>query len=534
MIGALLLGCGGSLSALGLAALSAWLITRAWQMPPILYLSVAITAVRALGISRGLFRYLERLATHDLALRAMSAARSRIFVALASGRGAYAVSLGRGDILSRTGNDIDDVGNALIRGVLPVGIAAVTDIAAVGIMASVSWSAALVLAIALVVSGLVAPWFTARGARRIVTSGSAARERLADTVTSALWHADELTVARRRTAVLDDARRADRAIARAADRGIRWQAAGAAVTPFAVGVSVVAACLIGIDLAGSGVSPMTLGVLILLPLSAFESTVPLSEAGLQFEQSRQAATRLVALIDDSGTSELTATDVEEWPTRDDVAVDPRPVSLECRELRWGWTSETTRGPLDLTLAPGSRIAIVGPSGVGKTALLLTMSGLLAPQHGSVVVDGSTLDESVCFFADDAHVFATSVLENIRVARGDATDVDVGHALDAAGLGEWVAGLPDGLSTVLTGGAESLSGGQRRRLLLARALVHRAPIVLLDEPTEHLDASDTDVMLRQLLASDGQLFDASKTVVVVTHQLPAEHGADRVIELGEDQ
>ncbi|MBX4377632.1 ATP-binding cassette domain-containing protein, partial [Mycobacterium tuberculosis] len=96
-----------------------------------------------------------------------------------------------------------------------------------------------------------------------------------------------------------------------------------------------------------------------------------------------------------------------------------------------------------------------------------------------------------------------------------------EALVAVGLGDWMAGLPDGLDTVLTGGAEAMSGGQRRRLLLARALVDRAPIVLLDEPTEHLDADDSEQLLRHMLAPDAGMFGPDRTVVVVTHQLPAD-------------
>ena len=206
----LLLGVGGALSALGLAALSAWLITRAWQMPPVLYLSVAITAVRALGISRGLFRYLERLATHDLALGAMASARTRVYVALASGSPAYSVTLRRGDLLTRTGDDIDEIGNALIRGLIPIGVGLTTSVAAVIIMALVSPWAALVLAVALLVSGVLAPWLAARGSARSIADAAAATTRSAEATTTALWHASELVVARRRDAVLAAASTADR------------------------------------------------------------------------------------------------------------------------------------------------------------------------------------------------------------------------------------------------------------------------------------------------------------------------------------
>jgi ATP-binding cassette subfamily C protein CydC len=123
-----------------------------------------------------------------------------------------------------------------------------------------------------------------------------------------------------------------------------------------------------------------------------------------------------------------------------------------------------------------------------------------------------------FFAEDAHLFDTTVRDNLLVARGDATDGELTAALRAVGLGDWLSNLPDGLSTLVTGGASSVSAGQRRRLLLARAIVCDLPIVLLDEPTEHLDAEDADRLLCELLAEDA-LFPPTRTVVVATHHLP---------------
>ena len=137
---------------------------------------------------------------------------------------------------------------------------------------------------------------------------------------------------------------------------------------------------------------------------------------------------------------------------------------------------------------------------------MTLAGLLSPCEGSVTLDGQPvqfIDEHdmvsrVGFFAEDAHVFATTVRDNLLVARGDCTDDELVDALHRVGLREWLGRLPDGLATVLTGGAQALSAGQRRRLLLARALLSRVPIVLLDEPTEHLDAYDATPILAALL------------------------------------
>ncbi|GED96860.1 thiol reductant ABC exporter subunit CydC [Gordonia crocea] len=519
-------GVGGSLSALGLAALSAWLITRAWQQPPILALSIAITAVRLLGITRGLFRYLERLAIHDVALRAMSTAREKVYLALANGNAAATVSIRRGDLLARTGADVDEIGDALVRAVLPVAVAAVTGVVAVAIMAVVAPIAAVVLAVALIAAGVAAPVLAARGAADVADAAVVGRAQVADATMLVLDHGAELAVAGRREAVLDEVATAQDRVADAADRGARLQALAAAATPLGMGLTVVAACLIAVSLASGGdPSPMRLGVLILVGLSAFDTITPLASAGVAWQHSRAAAQRVLDLVGDPVTWSQESAEAADVPRHRD------PVRLVVDGLEWGWRDGAVLGgPLDAVIEPGGRIAVVGASGVGKSTLLLTLAGLLAPRSGAVVTRGLD-DEDVdlaaatLYCAEDAHLFATSVRENLLVGRGDATEAEMRDALDTVGLGEWLAGLPDGLETTFDGGAAAVSGGQRRRLLLARALLNTSPVVLLDEPTEHLDAEDSADLLRAAL---GDLFGPTRIVVVVTHHLP--EGIDADLEL----
>jgi len=155
------------------------------------------------------------------------------------------------------------------------------------------------------------------------------------------------------------------------------------------------------------------------------------------------------------------------------------------------------------LERGARLAVTGPSGAGKTTLLMKMA-----ENPS----------KAAFFAEDAHLFATTVRDNLLVARGDATAEQLRNVLWQVGLGSWLEALPDGLSTLLVGGGAAVSAGQRRRLLVARALISTVPTVLLDEPTEHLDAADGNRLLTELL-TPGALFPADRTVVVATHHLP---------------
>ncbi|WP_278264870.1 ATP-binding cassette domain-containing protein [Nocardia sp. AG03] len=606
-------------SGLGLAALAAWLIARAWQMPPVLDLSVAVVAVRALGISRGLCRYLERLATHDVALRAMTSARTSVYRTLAhadiwwwrdpqraagvlgrassralptdevedgpqwwtSGEpgGVTAGSgreLRRGDVLVRVGADIDDLGAVVVRVFVPVAVAVVLSLAAVGLIAIISPLAAVILAVALGVSGVLAPWLSAVAGREAERAVRVDRGDFTAEAMTVLDHAAELRVAGRLDAALQQADTASRRAVAAEDKAASHSAWAAAATPLAIGVSALGALLVGIAAYGptgglpGGMTPMALTILVLVPLSAFEAVAALPTAATTLTTSRAALHRLqqaergnTAPVPEAGPRTAVA-------TRTTVAVRGTAVTASTtasmREVASGTGVDTSeaagtaiasvrdaasgtavvvggaaRGAADTAsraadggtaiageaggdvaewaegLPHGRRVVVVGPSGAGKTTLLMAWAGLL-----------DTPREGVTFFAEDAHLFGTSLLENLRVARGDLTEETAENALRAVGLGDWLETLPKGLHTTLTGGAAAVSGGQRRRILLARALVSRAHTLLLDEPTEHLDAAEGEHLLRALLDADSGLVDPDRTVVVVTHQLPTDHRADTVV------
>ncbi len=456
-------------SALALAGVSAWLITRAWQMPPVLDLSVAVVAVRALGISRGVFGYCERLASHDTALRAAGAAREQLYARLACGPIDAVMRRHSGELVARVGANVDELSDVLVRAVLPIAVAAVLGLAATAVIAVISPAAATVLAVCLLIAGVAAPWLGARAATATEQVAALHHSQRDTAAMVALEYAPELRVSGRLAGVITEAERQQRDWGHAVDRAAAPAALASALPTAAIGASVFGAVVAGITLASTA-APTTVAILMLLPLSAFEATTALPGAAVQLARSRIAARRLLSLTDPD-------------------CVDTRP-------------------PVpSVQLEPGDRLAVTGPSGSGKTTLLMTLAGLLPVETPSEAV----------FFAEDAHIFSTTVRDNLLVVRGDATDDELRSALRRVGLGRWLDALPDGLSTVLVGGAAAVSAGQRRRLLLARALLSTAPTVLLDEPTEHLDAADGQQILTELL-TPGALFPAERTVVVATHHL----------------
>jgi ATP-binding cassette, subfamily C, bacterial CydC len=502
-------------SALALAGVSAWLITRAWQMPPVLDLSVAVVMVRTFAISRAVLHYCERLATHDTALRAAGAARAQIYHRLAHGPASAAVRLHSGELVARVGADVDELADVLVRALVPIGVATVLALAATVAVGVISLPAATVLAICLLIAGLVAPRLAGRAA---ATQEEIARQHHSERDRSAmiaLEHAPELRVAGVLPDVIAESQRRQHAWGAALDAATRPAAIAEAVPTAAIGASVLGAVAAGIGMA-STVAPTTLAVLMLLPLSAFEAMTPLPSAAVQLTRSRIAAGRLL---------NLAPADHPAAPTKP----SPRRASTGrlSVDVCSGHADSARSTRVRLDLPPGARLAVTGVSGSGKTTLLMTLAGLVPALHGKVMLDDTDLNQfdegelhrAVTFFAEDAHIFATTVRDNLLVVRGDCQDDELVAALDSVGLSGWLTGLPEGLSTVLTGGAQAVSAGQRRRLLLARAVLSPAQIVLLDEPTEHLDAIDAERILRDLLGPNPRLMSPKRTVVVATHHLP---------------
>lgn len=532
VVAAVLAGAGSLGSAVALAAVSAWLIARASQMPPVLSLSVAAVAVRTFGVSRGLLRYLERLLSHDVALRGMATLRTSLYRLLSAGDGAALLSVRRGDLLARVGADVDAVGDVVVRGLLPAAVAAVVGAGSVALLGALLPAAGAALAACLLVAGVLAPWLATRGARRAEELSAAGRARVAAVAASLLDGAAELTVAGRVEPLVAELREAEAQVARAADEGARPTALGAALQPAATGLAVLWALVLGIPATTTGaLPPVELAVVVLTPLAAFEAVSLLPAAAVQVLRSREAARRVMALLDGTGAGGRTAPPAALGAA---LPCEAAPALL-ARGAAVGRPGAPVlvRG-LDLELRPGRSVAVVGPSGIGKTTLLLTLAGLLRPVAGTVAVAGVDVADLaradaarvVALVTEDAHVFDTTVLENLRVARGDVTAEEAARALRDVGLGPWLEALPDGLDTVLGSDAARVSGGERRRLLLARALLSPAPLLLLDEPTEHVDEGATDLLVALL---DGTLAPG-RGVLVVTHRTAGTEAADEVIAL----
>ena len=516
-------------AAVSLLAVSSWLITRAGDMPPIMYLNMAIVGVRFFALARASFRYVERLSSHDAAFRSLSTLRVAMYRRLVPLAPDGLARTRRGDLLSRLVADVDQLQDLPLRVIQPVVIALVVGLGSVIAVWMILPPAGFALLIALVLAGL-----TGTVLQSMLASGSdralaGVRAQLDDTVMDVVSRLDVLSAFGALDGRMKDVARADRELRDVQLRRAVSSGAVAAVLSLIAGLATLIALWISVphlvfptdanETPGLGwgvFSGPYLAIVVLVPMAVFEVFQTLPQALGVWRAVKTSATRVSEVTPETIPSEIPRENMS-LPMANLGSFD----SLELTGVSAAWPGADTPAlhPLSLTLRAGECLLVEGHSGSGKTTLAHVLVRFLdhSGQYSINGVDVRSLSveqvrEYVGLVEQSPHMFAQSIRQNLLFAHPTANDQELMNALNRVGLSEWVT-QRGGLDAQVGEKGALVSGGQAQRLALARALLHDFPVLVLDEPTANVDPGQADALIRDVL-------EASKSdhraVIVISH------------------
>ena len=524
---AVVLGALALVFGIALMATAGYLISRAAEQPPVLALTTIVVLIRFFALARPLARYLERLTSHDVTLRALGRIRSTVFRSIEPLAPAELDAYRRGDLVTRMVADIDALQGIYLRGIGPPLVALAVAVVCVVAAALVLPAAAAVLALGLAAAGVAVPLVAAGLGRHVGQRQAGARADLTADLVELLRGAPELVAFGRDDDALRRVRDSDARLARLGRRDAFVAGLADALGIAVAGLTTVGVLAVAVSAHDAGaLDRVLIAALALLAFSSFDSVAPLPSAARELGATLASGSRVLELVD------------REAQVVDPAAPRQAPagsatIALEGVTARYPSQGEPALVSFDLRIEPGRRVALVGPSGAGKTTVTNLLLRFLDPVQGRVTIDGVDLRElrqedvraTFALAGQDAHVFDSSIRENLRLVRPSATDDELLAVLARAKLADWVRSLPDGLDTLVGEEGRRLSGGQRQRLVVARALLADAPVLLLDEPTAHLDEPTAQALIRDVLAAAGQ-----RSVLLITHRPEGLELVDDVVPI----
>lgn len=523
-------GFASEASAVALLAVSAWLIVRASEQPPVLYLSAAVVGVRFFAISRAAFRYLERLTGHDAALRQLAATRADLVRRLVPLAPDGLTRTRRGSVLGALVDDVDELQNLPLRVVQPLVSSALVALGAVVLVAFVWWPAALTLFGCLAVAAAVAAlWGWASGARA-ERDIAPLRGRLADAIVDHLGSLEVLAAfgaeAESRTRIAA----ADAALRRAVVRRAGAQAGTTALVSLLAGAASVWAVVVASPgLASGALGGPEFAVAVLVPIAVFDvfATVPLAAAA--WRQVRASARRIADAIPAEPPRELPHERIA--PTGEAPPLGDG-VRLRGASVRWPGAAADALRDIDLDIRPGERVLVIGPSGAGKSTLAHALVRFLETDGdydlGGRSVHGLAADDvrlTVGLCEQHPMLFDEDVRQNLLFARDTATDAELEAVLGRVGLGPWLRER-GGLDARVGERGALVSGGQAQRIALARALLRGFPVLVLDEPSAGVDPAASDRLLIDLLSAVRD----DQAVVLISHVAVPDELVDRTVRI----
>jgi ATP-binding cassette, subfamily C, bacterial CydC len=512
-----------------LLATSGFMLARASEHPSILAISVAVVAVRAFSVGRGVSRYLERLTSHDVAFRVLTDIRVAIYRRLERLAPAGLAAFRSGDLLAALISDVDATQDLFIRGIGPPLAALLVGAGAVTVCLLILAPAGGLLALGLLAAGAAAPALAVVASRRAARATAPARGELSATVTDLLAGAAELHAFGAQDTTLAAAE-ADARLTTLSRRSAAATGLGSGLVTGLTGLTVWAILVLGVAAVGHGtLTRVPLAVLTLTALAAFEAVAVMPAAALQLGAARASARRVGTILDapDPITEPTVPRPLDAGPA------GPVSVRMSGVQVRYEQDEPLALDGLDLDLSAGRRVALIGPSGAGKSTAAAVLLRFREPAGGTVTLNGADL---ASYAADevrkvvggcpqDPHIFDATIRDNVRLGRAGANDDELMAAAARARLLPWIESLPLGWDTRVGAHGAAMSGGERQRLALARALLADPAVLILDEPTAHLDPE-----ARAALTTDLLQLTVGRATLLITHEPEGLEQVDEIILL----
>lgn len=526
---AVILGAATVGSGVGLMATAAYLIASAALQPSIAELQVAIVGVRFFGLSRGVLRYLERLVSHDATLRVLGRLRRWFFRTLEPLVPARTVEMRSSDLLTRAVSDVESLQSFFIRAVAPPLVAALVA-AGVGFIVGIySRELALAFVIAYATAAVVVPVAVIRLGAAASAGLVSTRSALAMAVADGIEGMADLLVFGRDRHQIERVHELSKATSMFRERSARVEALGTAGVTFSAHATVWLILVLAIPMVREGrFSGVGLAVVCLAAMAAFEAIQPLPAAARDMAEQLEVADRIFTILDaDPAVDDPVSASAEGCPSAG--------CAMEWRGVSFSYPGSTSNAlsEIDLEIGDGRRIAVVGPSGSGKTTLIHLLLRFWDPAEGEIRLGGTplgafplaSLRETIGVLPQRTDLFTGSIRDNLLLAAPDSDQDALDRAAERAGLLETVRAFPEGWETWIGEHGMQFSGGQRRRLAIARLVLRDPPIVVLDEPTSGLDPVTETRVMSSLL----DLFDG-RTTIVISHRLLAMDRFDEIVVL----